>query len=89
MYVCVIQGFKNRYITQYVQHRKKLEGTPKGQNTSSWYSCCLELQDQTGRKTGYGYRLQNGAISTHLLYMDDRKLYARSERDTVIWTWEV
>uniref|UniRef100_A0A669EZW7 Reverse transcriptase domain-containing protein n=1 Tax=Oreochromis niloticus TaxID=8128 RepID=A0A669EZW7_ORENI len=32
-------------------------------------------------KTGYGYRLRNGAVVSHLLYMDDIKLYAKSERD--------
>ena len=31
--------------------------------------------------TGYGYRLRNGAVVSHLLYMDDIKLYAKSERD--------
>ncbi|WP_175564860.1 hypothetical protein, partial [Escherichia coli] len=33
-------------------------------------------------KTGFGYEiLRNGATISHLLYMDDIKLYARTERD--------
>ncbi|KAI3359072.1 hypothetical protein L3Q82_002577 [Scortum barcoo] len=32
-------------------------------------------------KTGYAYRLRNGATISYLLYMDDIKLYAKSERD--------
>ncbi|XP_065327969.1 polymeric immunoglobulin receptor-like [Pelmatolapia mariae] len=31
--------------------------------------------------TGYGYRLRSGAVVSHLLYMDDIKLYAKSEQD--------
>lgn len=32
-------------------------------------------------KTGYGYCLWNSAIISHLLYIDDTKLYARSDQD--------
>lgn len=32
-------------------------------------------------KTGYGYCLWNSAIISHLLYIDDTKLYARSGQD--------
>uniref|UniRef100_A0A3B3HW39 Reverse transcriptase domain-containing protein n=1 Tax=Oryzias latipes TaxID=8090 RepID=A0A3B3HW39_ORYLA len=44
---------------------------------------CIGLNplSQIINKTGYGYRLRNGANISHLLYMDDIKLYAKSERD--------
>uniref|UniRef100_A0A3B5PPD0 Reverse transcriptase domain-containing protein n=1 Tax=Xiphophorus maculatus TaxID=8083 RepID=A0A3B5PPD0_XIPMA len=44
---------------------------------------CIGLNplSQIINKTGYGYRLKNGANISHLLYMDDIKLYAKSERD--------
>uniref|UniRef100_A0A3Q4GLN3 Carbonyl reductase 1 n=1 Tax=Neolamprologus brichardi TaxID=32507 RepID=A0A3Q4GLN3_NEOBR len=32
-------------------------------------------------KTDYGYRLRTGAVVSHLLYINDIKLYAKSERD--------
>ena len=32
-------------------------------------------------KTGYGYRFWSGATISHLLYIDDTKLYVRAERD--------
>ncbi|XP_055368940.1 uncharacterized protein LOC129604854 [Betta splendens] len=44
---------------------------------------CIGLNplSQIINKTGYGYRLRNGATISHLLYMDDIQLYAKSERD--------
>ncbi|CAK6967747.1 hypothetical protein D4764_06G0014290 [Scomber scombrus] len=30
---------------------------------------------------GYGHQFRSGAIISHLLYMDDIKLYARNEQD--------
>ncbi|KAI3369444.1 hypothetical protein L3Q82_007484 [Scortum barcoo] len=42
---------------------------------------CLNPLRQIITKTGYGYQLRNGAIISHLLYMNDIKLYAKSERD--------
>ena len=44
---------------------------------------CIGLNplSQIINKTGYGYRLRNGATISHLLYMDDIKLYAKNERD--------
>uniref|UniRef100_A0A7N8XHF5 Reverse transcriptase domain-containing protein n=1 Tax=Mastacembelus armatus TaxID=205130 RepID=A0A7N8XHF5_9TELE len=44
---------------------------------------CIGLNplSQIITKTGFGYRLRNGATISHLLYMDDIKLYARTERD--------
>ncbi|KAK7877340.1 hypothetical protein WMY93_031944 [Mugilogobius chulae] len=41
----------------------------------------LNPLSQIINKTGYGYRLRNGATISHLLYMDGIKLYAKSERD--------
>ncbi|XP_055368950.1 uncharacterized protein LOC129604859 [Betta splendens] len=41
----------------------------------------LNTLSQIINKTGYGYRLRNEATISHLLYMDDIKLYAKSERD--------
>ena len=32
-------------------------------------------------KIGYGYRLWNGVVVSYFLYMDDIKLYVKSERD--------
>ncbi len=44
---------------------------------------CIGLNplSQIITKTGYGYRFRSGTIISHLLYMDDIKLYARNERD--------
>ncbi|KAK7925836.1 hypothetical protein WMY93_008146 [Mugilogobius chulae] len=44
---------------------------------------CIGLNplSQIINKTGYGYRLRNGATISHLLYMDNIKLYAKSEQD--------
>ncbi|TWW59287.1 hypothetical protein D4764_06G0008170 [Takifugu flavidus] len=33
-------------------------------------------------KSGYGCQLRSGTTISHLLYMDDIKLYAKNERDT-------
>ena len=35
---------------------------------------------QPKNKTGYGYRLRNRATISHLLCMDDIKLYAKNEQ---------
>ncbi|XP_057686478.1 high choriolytic enzyme 1-like [Corythoichthys intestinalis] len=44
------------------------------------YECGLNPVSQLVNKTGYPYRLKNGATVT-ILYMDDLKLYCKSERD--------
>lgn len=40
------------------------------------------LGQESPAKTGCVYRLQNGATISHLLFMDDNKLYAKSETST-------
>ncbi|KAL4008504.1 hypothetical protein ACER0C_002356 [Sarotherodon galilaeus] len=45
------------------------------------HSTSLNPLSEIINKTGYGYRLRNGAVVSHLVYMDDIKLYAKSERD--------
>ncbi|KAK7906619.1 hypothetical protein WMY93_015231 [Mugilogobius chulae] len=57
-------------------------GIYKGDALSPLLFCIgLNPLSQIINKTGYGYRLRNGATISHLLYMDDIKLYAKSERD--------
>ncbi|XP_039892266.1 uncharacterized protein LOC120736309 [Simochromis diagramma] len=41
----------------------------------------LNTLSEISYKTGYGFQLQSGAVVSHLLYMDDIKLYAKSEQD--------
>ena len=54
---------------------------------------CIGLNplSQIITNTGYGYRFRSGATISHLLYMDDIKLYARSEReiDSLIHTTRI
>uniref|UniRef100_A0A8C4WGB1 Reverse transcriptase domain-containing protein n=1 Tax=Gopherus evgoodei TaxID=1825980 RepID=A0A8C4WGB1_9SAUR len=44
---------------------------------------CIGLNplSQIITRTGYGYGFRNGTTISHLLYMDDIKLYAKNERD--------
>ena len=44
---------------------------------------CIGLNplSQIITKSGYGYKFKSGATISHLLYMDDIKLYAKNERD--------
>ena len=44
---------------------------------------CIGLNplSQIITKSGYRYRFQSGVTISHLLYLDDIKLYARNERD--------
>ncbi len=44
---------------------------------------CIGLNplSQIITKSGFGYRFRSGTIISHLLYMDDIKLYARNEQD--------
>ncbi|TWW76608.1 hypothetical protein D4764_13G0012700 [Takifugu flavidus] len=44
-------------------------------------SSCLNPLSQIITKSGYGYQFRNGTTVSHLLYMDDIKLYAKNERD--------
>ena len=54
---------------------------------------CIGLNplSQIITNTGYGYRFRSGATISHLLYMDDIKLYARSEQeiDSLIHTTRI
>lgn len=57
-------------------------GIYQGDSLSPLLFCIgLNPLSQIIDRTGYGYRLRNGATISHLLYMDDIKLYAKSERD--------
>ena len=44
---------------------------------------CIALKPLSDlvEESGYGYEFQSGVTINHLLYMDDIKLYAKSERD--------
>ena len=54
---------------------------------------CMGLNplSQIITKTGYGYQFRSGVTISHLLYMDDIKLYARNEReiDSLIHTTRI
>ena len=45
------------------------------------FSIDLNPLSQIIIKSGYGYKLRNGATISHLLYMDDTKLYTKNQRD--------
>ena len=57
-------------------------GIYQGDSLSPLLFCIgLNSLSQIITKSGYGYKFKSGATISHLLYMDDIKLYAKNERD--------
>ncbi|XP_069610576.1 cytochrome P450 2C42-like [Ranitomeya imitator] len=47
--------------------------------TKEWL--CLNLLSQIITESGYGYKFKSGSTISHLVYLDDIKLYAKNKRD--------